>query len=774
MDGLAPVRSSKQDQIHNSIVSTLLALMDGLDARGKVVVIGATNRVDAIDGALRRPGRFDRELLFPLPNLQARRCILDIHTAKWAQPPSPSLRQELAAHCAGYCGADLKALCAEAALAALRRRYPQIYESDQRLVVDPASVRVERQDFFTAAASITPSSHRSAAAHAHPLTPVNAPCLGSHLSDLLASLCSTFPPAAACMAAAASQDDSALNPQNLHRPLLSSAAPVSPPLASSSLAAPAAGVGAAAHTAAPTSLLLPSRHAVKHCLLRPRLLLCGPEGSGAPALAAALLSAVEGLPVHSVGLPALLSDPGARSLEEALVHVVVEARRAAPAVLYLPHIQLWWTTAPPALRAVLIMLLEDLPPDTPLLLLATANTAAAELEPELLDLFNPVDGGQVVELTTPPPASARAAMLAPLLHEAALPPPPLPPPAPSSSGAHRDGQQQQQQQQQQGHEELPVDMAAVAARQEEEEARQALLMRQRYEADQAALRGLRMGLRDVTLRLLGDRRWRDFAAPVDPEEDPEYWQTVRCPCDLATILAHVDSRHYNTAAAYLAHVALIGKGWREYFEVDEQQQYHHQQQQQQQQRQPMGPLAQGLRTSFNRAQQDRAQITSAGLAGPTAHTHMPSNEAHTSQLHHPQPPACTPSQSLPHTHASSPPSPELQAQRSSLPLTSGIAHRRGHTPQSSSPMFHPQPSATPVAPAALAQHAPQHDAQQQSHSQQSWMAGVPAQGGVLHPQAPDSQKWTRDSEPSLLPLPPAALSQSARSGSLPGPARPRG
>uniref|UniRef100_A0A7S3R877 Bromo domain-containing protein n=1 Tax=Dunaliella tertiolecta TaxID=3047 RepID=A0A7S3R877_DUNTE len=583
MDGLAPVRSSKQDQIHNSIVSTLLALMDGLDARGKVVVIGATNRVDAIDGALRRPGRFDRELLFPLPNLQARRCILDIHTAKWAQPPSPSLRQELAAHCAGYCGADLKALCAEAALAALRRRYPQIYESDQRLVVDPASVRVERQDFFTAAASITPSSHRSAAAHAHPLTPVNAPCLGSHLSDLLASLCSTFPPAAACMAAAASQDDSALNPQNLHRPLLSSAAPVSPPLASSSLAAPAAGVGAAAHTAAPTSLLLPSRHAVKHCLLRPRLLLCGPEGSGAPALAAALLSAVEGLPVHSVGLPALLSDPGARSLEEALVHVVVEARRAAPAVLYLPHIQLWWTTAPPALRAVLIMLLEDLPPDTPLLLLATANTAAAELEPELLDLFNPVDGGQVVELTTPPPASARAAMLAPLLHEAALPPPPLPPPAPSSSGAHRDGQQQQQQQQQQGHEELPVDMAAVAARQEEEEARQALLMRQRYEADQAALRGLRMGLRDVTLRLLGDRRWRDFAAPVDPEEDPEYWQTVRCPCDLATILAHVDSRHYNTAAAYLAHVALIGKGWREYFEVDEQQQYHHQQQQQQQQ-----------------------------------------------------------------------------------------------------------------------------------------------------------------------------------------------
>ena len=69
IDGLAPVRSSRQDQIHSSIVSTLLALMDGLDSRGEIVVIGATNRIDSIDPALRRPGRFDREFLFPLPSL---------------------------------------------------------------------------------------------------------------------------------------------------------------------------------------------------------------------------------------------------------------------------------------------------------------------------------------------------------------------------------------------------------------------------------------------------------------------------------------------------------------------------------------------------------------------------------------------------------------------------------------------------------------------------------------------------------------------------------
>lgn len=74
IDGLAPVRSSRQDQIHSSIVSTLLALMDGLDNRGEVVVIGATNRIDAIDPALRRPGRFDREFLFPLPSYNV--CII--------------------------------------------------------------------------------------------------------------------------------------------------------------------------------------------------------------------------------------------------------------------------------------------------------------------------------------------------------------------------------------------------------------------------------------------------------------------------------------------------------------------------------------------------------------------------------------------------------------------------------------------------------------------------------------------------------------------------
>lgn len=111
IDGLAPVRSSKQDQIHASIVSTLLALMDGMDGRGQVVVIGATNRPDAVDPALRRPGRFDREFYFGLPSLEAREKILSIMVRKWEGWDGPEGQERvkgLASLTKGYGGADLR------------------------------------------------------------------------------------------------------------------------------------------------------------------------------------------------------------------------------------------------------------------------------------------------------------------------------------------------------------------------------------------------------------------------------------------------------------------------------------------------------------------------------------------------------------------------------------------------------------------------------------------------------------------------------------------
>lgn len=211
----------------------------------------------------------------------------------------------------------MQALCTEASLASLRRHYPQIYDADEKLVVEPGRVRVARRDFLAALQTITPASHRSAAAHARPLPPLVAPVLLDHLQRVTAQLQAGFPAAAACLR---SGFGGARNP--------------------------AAGFGAAADgdVAGGGGDPLGGFSWASGAGLgvqRPRLLICGPEGTGQAHLGPALLYALEGLPVHAIGLPALLSDAGARAPEEALVHAVVEARRAAPAVLFLPHLQVW-------------------------------------------------------------------------------------------------------------------------------------------------------------------------------------------------------------------------------------------------------------------------------------------------------------------------------------------------------------------------------------------------------------------------------------------------
>ena len=169
IDGLAPVRSSKQDQIHSSIVSTLLALMDGLDSRGQVIVIGATNRVDSIDPAAASSRRFDRELNFALPSVTARKDILKIHTKHWSPPMSDAFASQIAAKTVGYCGADIKALCTESALRAVRRAYPQIYVSQEKLLIDVNTIRIKYVDFMAAMNGIVPASQRSAIVYARAL-----------------------------------------------------------------------------------------------------------------------------------------------------------------------------------------------------------------------------------------------------------------------------------------------------------------------------------------------------------------------------------------------------------------------------------------------------------------------------------------------------------------------------------------------------------------------------------------------------------------------------
>ncbi|CAJ1957215.1 unnamed protein product [Sphenostylis stenocarpa] len=202
IDGLAPVRTRQQDQTHSSVVSTLLALMDGLKSRGSVVVIGATNRPEAVDPALRRPGRFDREIYFPLPSIEDRASILSLHTQKWPKPITGSLLEWIARKTPGFAGADLQALCTQAAINALKRNFPlqevlssaaEEKHSGSKHIPLP-SFAVEERDWLEAVfSSPLPCSQRDAGNAANdvvcsPLPIQLIPCLLQPLCTILVSL----------------------------------------------------------------------------------------------------------------------------------------------------------------------------------------------------------------------------------------------------------------------------------------------------------------------------------------------------------------------------------------------------------------------------------------------------------------------------------------------------------------------------------------------------------------------------------------------------------
>jgi len=160
VDAIAPKRDEVMGEVERRVVAQLLALMDGLESRGDVIVIAATNRPNALDPALRRPGRFDREIEIPLPDKQGRLEILQIHTRGTPLSKDVDLAK-LAEITHGYTGADLAALVKEAALNALRRYLPQIdldSEGIPQELLDKIEVRME--DFLNAYKEIVPSGLR--------------------------------------------------------------------------------------------------------------------------------------------------------------------------------------------------------------------------------------------------------------------------------------------------------------------------------------------------------------------------------------------------------------------------------------------------------------------------------------------------------------------------------------------------------------------------------------------------------------------------------------
>ncbi len=160
IDSIAPKREEITGEVEKRVVSQLLALMDGLEPRGKVVVIGATNRPNAIDPALRRPGRFDREIEIGVPDRQGRLEILQIHTRGMPLADDVDLGR-LADITHGFVGADLESLCKEAAMRALRRILPSLDLEAESIPAEVLNkITVTMEDFNEALKDVEPSAMR--------------------------------------------------------------------------------------------------------------------------------------------------------------------------------------------------------------------------------------------------------------------------------------------------------------------------------------------------------------------------------------------------------------------------------------------------------------------------------------------------------------------------------------------------------------------------------------------------------------------------------------
>ncbi|XP_039271932.2 ATPase family AAA domain-containing protein 2B-like isoform X1 [Styela clava] len=563
IDGLAPVRSSRQDQIHSSIVSTLLALMDGLDSRGEIIVIGATNRIDSIDPALRRPGRFDREFLFPLPDKSAREAILQIHTKSWNPRLKQSFIDYLATKTVGYCGADLKALCTEAALFALRRRYPQIYGTREKLQLDISSIKILAADFQVAVKNIIPTAQRSASNPSRALSSTVKPLMIDYLQKAVLQLAKLFPVLRGKskliqkirfkIEGNQSNGTNHMNGNDHSRDIendeeiggimggIYDGEPDTTNHFTSIISTLVSGSNNGI-VESKYSHLLQRLSSMEHSLNtvhRPRFLICGDSSSGHSShLTPALLHDMEGIPIHCIDLPALYG-VSVRSPEESCAQVFREARRLTPSVIFLPNALQWWNVASPTVQATLESLLHDIPPHLPVLFLATSDCTYHQLPRDFAKFFHS-DFSEVCEIKVNFSTEERREFFASIFLIHAMTPP--------RTSRRRD----------QSRELLPKAPARQPAPLTEEEEKKL------EKEEESTFRNLRLFLRDVLMRLGGNTRFKIFAKPVDFEEVPDYVEVIKKPMDFSTIFTKIDQHKYQTVAMFLGDIDLICNNALEY------------------------------------------------------------------------------------------------------------------------------------------------------------------------------------------------------------------
>ncbi|CAF4457951.1 unnamed protein product [Rotaria socialis] len=504
IDGLAPVRSARQDQIHASIVSTLLALMDGLDNRGEVVVIGATNRLDAIDPALRRPGRFDREFRFSLPTLDARKQILKIHMKEWESKPHEGFIDELAIRTASFCGADLKSLCQEAFLSALRRRFPQIYNSRQKYKIDPRSLHLSRGDFYSALHRIVPASHRGCQ------HPVGRP-LDIHLMPLLSE-----------------QLDKCLNQLNelfFKRTILSKNSNSMPfQSISDDLTSTSALLKKASSLGLTTSFASSSHRSATFTMK-------STSDNGlcrffAPAVVQQLDCAFF---IFELGY---LHAQTSRTPEEACAQLFTEARRSAPAIIYVPDIDNLWPKLSESVQYMFVSNVRTLPPNLPILILIALETDSFDdIHPDISQIISP----KSTFTLSVPNSQDRYAFFAPLFHEEMF-----------SSLTTTETAKEPIQEVLELAEPAPVSLARTQQELERLQLR-----------EEATMTELRVFLRDMLKVLLRDKRFTYFSRPIDVEDVPDYYDVIESPMTFSMMLEKVDKHGYSSVKQFTQDIDLI-------------------------------------------------------------------------------------------------------------------------------------------------------------------------------------------------------------------------
>ncbi|EPY84795.1 hypothetical protein CB1_000444028 [Camelus ferus] len=292
----------------------------------------------------------------------------------------------------GYCGADIKSVCSEAALCALRRRYPQIYTTSEKLQLDLSSINISAKDFEVAMQKMIPASQRAVTSPGQALSTIVKPLLQSTVHKILEALQRVFPHAEIRTNKALDSDISC--------PLLES------DLAYSDDDVPSVyGNGLSQKSFNKLkenfNFLHLNRNACYQPMsFRPRILIVGEPGFGQGShLAPAVIHALEKFAVYTLDIPVLFG-VSATSPEETCAQMIREAKRTAPSIVYVPHIHLWWDIVGPTLKATFTTLLQNIPSFAPVLLLATSDKPHSALPEEVPDyvtvIKQPMDLSSVI------------------------------------------------------------------------------------------------------------------------------------------------------------------------------------------------------------------------------------------------------------------------------------------------------------------------------------------------------------------------------------------